>query len=251
METYRCIARLLDLDASRDAEASKVLLGLLVNRETIQLEELRGRICGRVVAVYGAGPSLDAGLRGMISSGLYSRFLHLAADGAVSAFIERGRVPDMVFTDLDGPVADLMGASNAGGWTIVHAHGDNMELLRGLVPMIKGPVLGSTQVQPIPPKVLNLGGFTDGDRAVYWGSALGALSILLIGMDFGSKIGRHSKPGLQGGMLRRKLEKLRIGRELVGMIAERQAVYSMGTVAPALPHVPIVPWEKLGDLLQS
>lgn len=249
MEIYGGIARSLDLAPARDAEATKILRDLLGERETVPFKRLHDLICGRAVAVYGAGPSLDAGLLHMISSGLSSRFVHLAADGAVSAFRERGRVPDAVFTDLDGPVADLIAASGAGCWTIVHAHGDNVDLLRRLVPLIKGPVLGSTQVEPMPPKVLNLGGFTDGDRAVHWASELGAMSILLVGMDFGTIIGRHSKPALRGEALRKKIEKLRIGKELVGMVAEGKSVYSLETATPSGPNVPRVPWEKLGDLL--
>ena len=37
--------------------------------------------------------------------------------------------------------------------------------------------------------VYNFGGFTDGDRSVFWAEEFGAKEIILIGMDFGIHIG--------------------------------------------------------------
>lgn len=221
MECYAGIKRRLALDFSKDEEATRLLFGLLKGHDTIPLKALQSKISGNLVAVHGAGPSLDDGLDLMISAGLYPRYLHLAADGAVSAFMERGRLPDIIFTDLDGPSPDLLSASAQGCWSVIHAHGNNMEILSKLVPQMRGKVLGSTQTRPIPPTVLNLGGFTDGDRSVWWASELGAKMILLIGMDFGTKIGRHSKPDLEGSSLKMKIDKLEIGRELVEMTARK------------------------------
>jgi len=250
MELYAGITRRLDLDFSKDNDAARLLFQLLSVRDTLPPEVLHEKLRGRLVAVYGAGPSLDAGLDLMISTALYPKFVHLAADGAVSAFRECGRVPDIVFTDLDGNAADLISASSAGCWLIIHAHGNNMDLLKKLVPLMEGPVLGSTQTCPLPPKVLDLGGFTDGDRAVWWASELRAEKILLIGMDFGTTIGRHSKPYLKGRLLKMKLDKLKIGRELVEIAAEKGNLCSLvpSGDSPPMAGVPALRLEDLRRL---
>jgi uncharacterized Rossmann fold enzyme len=227
MKIYRGIAQRLSLDPARDEESARILNEILKQKETISEVSFRSRVNGRDVAVFGAGPSLENGIDAMLASGLYRNFLHAVADGAVTAFIERGIYPEMVFSDLDGPAHDLIKASSSGSWIIAHAHGDNVPLVKDLIPMLKGRLLGSTQVSPIPPLVLNLGGFTDGDRAAYWVDGLGASRIILIGMDFGEKVGRYSKRGLTGERLKRKIEKLKIGSELVSLLASHREILNL------------------------
>lgn len=227
MEIYRGIAQRLSLDPAKDEESARILHEILKQKETVSKGSLRAKVHNRDVAVFGAGPSLKSGIDAMLESGLYANFLHAAADGAVTAFIERGKYPEVIFSDLDGPAHDLIKASSSGSWIIAHAHGDNIPLVKSLVPVLKGCLLGSTQVTPIPPLVLNLGGFTDGDRAAYWADALGASRIILVGMDFGEEVGRYSKRGLTGKKLKRKLEKLKIGSELVSLLASRREMLNL------------------------
>jgi len=252
MHTYRVIVRRLSLDEAADEEASHLLLRLLEGRMLLTLGDLSRRVAGAPVAVYGAGPSLQRDLERVISLGLYDRLVNAAADGAVSAFIRAGRIPDLIFTDLDGAVGDQLAASRRGSWIIVHAHGDNMGLLKENVRRISGPLLGSCQVLPIPPTVLNLGGFTDGDRGVHWAAELGASPILLLGMDFGDRVGAYSKPGLAGEALHRKLEKLRIGCELIGRLASsgREILNLTGSKKP-IPNVPCISPEDALALVGS
>jgi uncharacterized Rossmann fold enzyme len=58
-------------------------------------------------------------------------------------------------------------------------------------------IIGTTQVEPIN-DILNPGGFTDGDRILYFIKSflLPHHRIFLIGMDFKNIIGRYSKPQL-------------------------------------------------------
>jgi len=65
---------------------------------------------------------------------------------------------------------------------VIHAHGDNMPLIRHWTQKFTGPVVGTAQSRPIPP-LHNFGGFTDGDRAVYAADHLGAARIIIIGFD--------------------------------------------------------------------
>jgi uncharacterized Rossmann fold enzyme len=69
---------------------------------------------------------------------------------------------------------------------VVHAHGDNIALLKHWVPRFKGPLVATTQSNPLP-HVHNFGGFSDGDRAVFAADELGAEQITLIGFDLDDK----------------------------------------------------------------
>jgi uncharacterized Rossmann fold enzyme len=65
---------------------------------------------------------------------------------------------------------------------VIHAHGDNIPLLKNWVPRFEGPVVATTQSAPRM-RVHNFGGFTDGDRAVFAADGLGAAPITIIGFD--------------------------------------------------------------------
>ena len=53
-------------------------------------------------------------------------------------------------------------------------------------------MIWSVRIEPLV-MIENFGGFTDGDRAVFFASRFGAAKIFLFGMDFGSKIGTYSR----------------------------------------------------------
>jgi uncharacterized Rossmann fold enzyme len=72
--------------------------------------------------------------------------------------------------------------------------------------------IGTTQVKPLQ-NVYNFGGFTDGDRAVFLANEFGAINIVLVGMDFGEKIGRYSKTKVKDEKL--KIAKMAVGKELL------------------------------------
>ena len=75
-------------------------------------------------------------------------------------------------------------------------HGDNIEQLRyfndDIIKFEK--VIGTTQVEPLT-NLINPGGFTDGDRILFFLRTLISPfhRLFLIGMDFGSIVGKYSK----------------------------------------------------------
>jgi uncharacterized Rossmann fold enzyme len=107
-----------------------------------------------------------------------------ACDGAVARLRELGVVPHLTVTDLDGEPDALRWAAEAGSMMVVHAHGDNRDALP-LVSRFGPQVLGTHQVEPTPDlaPLVNVGGFTDGDRAVVLCEHLGALRVRLVGFD--------------------------------------------------------------------
>ena len=212
---YVRIARELGLSVKADEEARNVLenLGPLGSWSM-----LKRRLAGKVVVVFGCGPSL-AEDTGKFKAGEMKNAVTIVADGAAKALLERGIVPDVVVTDLDGDEESLINAGSLGAITIVHAHGDNIEKLKRLVPKLKGGVYGTAQVRT-KGRVKNFGGFTDGDRAVYLAEHFKPKAILLAGMDFGRVIGAYS--GTYDG--KKKPKKLAIGKKLIEELASETKV---------------------------
>jgi len=138
------------------------------------------------------------------------------ADGATRAMIENNLKPDIVVTDLDGDIKSLKKAGRTNTMMVVHAHGDNAEKIH-LVKDFKN-CIGTTQTKPVG-KVHNFGGFTDGDRCVFLANHFKAKKIILLGMDFGTKIGKYSKRTISNRMI--KIAKLRRGKKLLEWLAEK------------------------------
>lgn len=135
----------------------------------------------RNVVVVGAGPSL-ARTDGALLAGK----IVVAADGATTWLREQQVMPHIVVTDLDGAPDDLTWAAKAGAAMVVHAHGDNRPAIQRLVPELLPQVYGTYQGPPQPglEPMQNVGGFTDGDRAVMLCEAIGAKEAVLVGFDF-------------------------------------------------------------------
>ena len=164
-----------------DRDAARLLRGLLPARPPAWRElgvEVRNR---RNLVLAGAGPSLA-----QAPSSLFVGAIVVAADGATQRLRELGVVPHVVVTDLDGEPAALTWAARQGAHMVVHAHGDNRDALRSLVPGLGPLVHGTHQVEPtleLDP-LRNVGGFTDGDRAAMLCEELGGREGLLVGYDF-------------------------------------------------------------------
>ena len=170
--------RILDFfgfDRADDEEAAR-LLSTILPRDDIAL--LTEKISGAEVIVAGNAPSLPADIKNTDFSGK----VVIAADAAARVMKKGGVIPDIVFTDLDGLDDDVLEMNEAGTILAVHAHGDNMPLVKSWVPKMKGPVVGTTQSTPLA-NVYNFGGFSDGDRGVFAAHELGAASVSLIGFD--------------------------------------------------------------------
>lgn len=174
---YREICREFGYDEDEDARSAELLASLLSSRAVPSMKELAAACPGRVT-VCGDGPLLAEEISAVPPSGYV-----VAADGATEALMDAGIVPDAIVTDLDGDVGVQVRAGGKGSLVFVHAHGDNIDVVRSVVPRFKGRVVGTCQGPPSG-GLLNLGGFTDGDRAACIFSGLGAKEIALVGFDF-------------------------------------------------------------------
>jgi len=160
----------LGFDRAGDEEAAR-LLSAILPRDS--LATLRRRIRGKTVTVCGNGPNLAAELDRI-------RGTAIAADGAANRLFAEGIRPEAIVTDLDGATEAFVGMNRAGTVIVVHAHGDNRDLLRFWVPLFPGPLVGTTQARPFD-RIHNFGGFSDGDRAVFLALALDAAGVALAG----------------------------------------------------------------------
>jgi len=175
--------------------------------------QFQNMIQGKTVLIIGAGPSLTKSLKYIKKS---KNVTKIVADGAVRALLEKNIKPDILVTDLDGDLKSIEKIGKTKIPIIVHAHGDNYEKLE-IVKKLKN-VVGSTQTRKIG-KIENFGGFTDGDRCVFLAEYFNASKIVLIGMDFGQKIGKYSKHRIIDRKI--KIKKLKFGKKIVEWIGTK------------------------------
>jgi uncharacterized Rossmann fold enzyme len=169
---YEEILDYFSFDRAGDEEAARILSSLLTRDDLVALESL----CrGKTVTVCGNAPSLP-GEVDRIEGTVF------AADAAADVLFGLGIRPDAVFTDLDGATDALLEMNRQGTVVVVHAHGDNIPLLRHWVPKLSGSLVGTTQAAPFD-GIHNFGGFSDGDRAAFAAHALGAVRVVLVGFD--------------------------------------------------------------------
>ncbi len=243
-EEYAKIVKELGLDPGSDMEAAKVLDKLIPDHDAAEdLSRLEKVIKGRIVVVFGAGPSLIDDIRALKKESLHKekKYVFVAADGAARALLEEGIVPDVHVTDLDGFPESILESNRKGTVTVVHAHGDNIVLLRKFVPELKN-VVGTTQAKPFG-RLHNFGGFTDGDRCVFLAEGFGAGLIVLCGMDFGTEIGKYA------GRYEKELKKrkLAIGKRLIEELAKEShsVILNMTSGGVDIMGVPRVTAEQL------
>ena len=202
-----------------DLISAKKLDSLLKGRYS--KNQFQNIIQGKTVFIIGAGPSLTKSLKYIKKSKGVTK---IVADGAVRALLEKNIKPDILVTDLDGDLKSIEKIGKTKIPIIVHAHGDNYEKLE-IVKKLKN-VVGSTQTRKIG-KIENFGGFTDGDRCVFLAEYFNASKIVLVGMDFGQKIGKYSKHRIIDRKI--KIKKLKFGKKIVEWIGTKSKAYLFST----------------------
>ena len=223
---YRAIQQEFGFSLEREAAAAEALEQRLRPRDrAAPLERLRRRIEGRDAIVVGRAPGAGPPPLWRLPA-LDRPPLLLVADGAAADCLAAGLVPSLIVSDLDGPVESEVTANGRGSLVVVHAHGDNVPAIERWVPEFPGELVGSWAGPPRP-SLINVGGFTDGDRAAFLAEAMGARSIRLWGFDF-ERV-RETDPERR----ERKLAKLRWARNLLGELA-------------ATSRVPLLTWRKDG-----
>ncbi len=199
-------------DRAEDDEAarlaSEIMTPKIPSDENAVRREVEALIRGKRVIICGNAPCLERELKEKETEfSPYDRdFRVIAADGATTVLLRNAIIPDIVCTDLDGTIPDIITANRLGSILVVHAHGDNMEMLKKVLPTLNENVLCTTQSTPLH-NVYNFGGFTDGDRCVFLAKEFGARSIELVGFDFDDEL-----------VTERKKKKLKWAKRLISAI---------------------------------
>ena len=206
---YLEIIKDMGYDRVRDEESARVLSGIISGMPSSRkasIRRLEALVRDRNVLVCGNALTLGDELKEVQPED----YCVIAADGAAAVLMDVGIVPHIIVTDLDGDVEAETKASQMGAVMVVHGHGDNIPIIRSIVPKLFN-VVGSTQAVPLA-NVHNFGGFTDGDRCVFLARELGASAIVLIGFDF-------SDPNVNAN----KRKKLEWARKLIDVVLEGEA----------------------------
>lgn len=167
----------MGFDRAEDENSVRLLKALTVNSDLIMDDELK-QIIGKEVTVFGNSENLESDIRVKPPRGTL-----IASGSAVGRVISAGYFPDIEVTDLDGDIGPQLESNRKGTVALLHAHGDNGDLIRSYAKCFEGPVILTTQSSP-EHTVSDFGGFTDGDRAVCLARHFGAKNILLLGFDF-------------------------------------------------------------------
>lgn len=209
-EYYYLILKDFGFDRGED-ELSARLLSESLRGEQAKPEDLEKIIKGRSATVVGDGPNLPNEIDDICG-------VLISADEATSVLLGNGITPDIVVTDLDGRVEDLICANEKGAVVLIHAHGDNIDRIRMLAGHFKGKVMGTTQSMPFR-NIYNFGGFTDGDRGVFLAEHFGAVSIKLVGFDF-------NNPRAKGKRIELKKKKLDWAFLLISKLPPEKVILS-------------------------
>ncbi|HID19528.1 MAG TPA: DUF115 domain-containing protein [Methanophagales archaeon] len=204
---YKEILADFGFDKEKDDEAARVASEIITcKREGIEKvkQEVERRIKGKIALICGNAPCLERDIREQEFDVIPRNYVVIAADGATSVLLRNAIIPGLVVSDLDGNIADIIYANRLGSIIVVHAHSDNMDMLKKVLPVLNEDVICTTQSRPIR-NVFNFGGFTDGDRCVFLANEFGADRIELIGFDFEDE-----------KVSERKRKKLKWAKRLIG-----------------------------------
>ena len=226
-ENYKRIQQQFNfITLKSDTDARDILFSILNTPKSELKFNLEEDYSNKLLYFFGAGPNLTSHVTSLLTDPktLDSNLLDLVknrdeiviicADGSTHALLERGIIPDFIFTDLDGFSAkDLLAISEnleKGGnkektnilTVVIHAHGDNtgeLKKIKKISDILQNRfvnIIGTSQVAPKPP-IMNFGGFTDGDRSALFFHHFLQLPIpfYFFGYQLGedAQIGKYSK----------------------------------------------------------
>ncbi|MCP4763530.1 MAG: DUF115 domain-containing protein [archaeon] len=228
-EKYEKIIQTMGFSEGDDLKSRDILDNIIKQKDKYsldqQLENIRVNILkNKKILIFGGGPDSEEFLNLLKKDPKFSlndlNALIIAIDGATELLQQHMIIPQIIFTDLDGIQNNTVMENNYDeSFFIIHAHGDNMDKINIFKDFIMNceKVIGTTQVESTN-YIINHGGFTDGDRALYFINNFTQKDhrIFLIGYDFGLIAGKFSKPKFHKnqriGEIKKK--KLDIGIEL-------------------------------------
>jgi len=198
---YYLIIKDFKFDSQKDYIAREYLSNIITKKKNWNIESIlssfQEELSKReIILIYGCGVSLEITTDHLLKNHINlndEKIFNIAADGASRLLKERGIRIGAIFSDLDGITPNEFNYPN---YIIIHAHGDNIDKLKHFKKEILDfeNIIFTCQVKQSE-YILNPGGFTDGDRILFFLRSLLTPShrIFLIGMDFTNRVGKYSK----------------------------------------------------------
>ncbi|MFX1398183.1 MAG: 6-hydroxymethylpterin diphosphokinase MptE-like protein [Promethearchaeota archaeon] len=220
---YLEIIRDLGINKSKDIEARNLLSSIIRTKQEYDLEKklksFKEEISSkRNIFIYGCGPSLIESVNYFIKEinlVTNENIINLAADGASTCLSEKGVPIYAVFTDLDGVTKKEVELAR---FLVVLGHGNNIKKLEYFHDEIVKArnLIGTTQAKPLD-NLINAGGFTDGDRILYFLKTLllPHHEIYLIGMDFQNIVGKYSKPEMMTNQMASTIKQKKLKHAII------------------------------------
>ena len=125
---YKEILEEFNFNKEMDENSAKMLRKLLKYKNSLSPEDISIK---SDTIIFGAGPSLKRNIKDLKKLEI-DCFSTICADGAVTALLEEGIIPDIVVTDLDGKIEDIIDSNRNGAIMVVHAHGNNIKILKNM-----------------------------------------------------------------------------------------------------------------------
>ncbi len=173
-EIYGKIISDFGFSPDKDDESAR-LMHRLGGEKLLDCDVLEKAISGKEVTVVG----------GAVKGRIESEVIITAGKAIVRWMKLSGRTPDVHVTDMEEPDEILISLEKNGAVLVLHAHGDNMDRVRSVVPKVR-KFVGTTQNVPFD-RIYNFGGFTDGDRAALIAKRFSAKKIILHGFEFNAE----------------------------------------------------------------
>ncbi|MEF8892451.1 6-hydroxymethylpterin diphosphokinase MptE-like protein [Halodesulfurarchaeum sp.] len=171
---YQLVVRDFEYDPTADRRARDVLDDLSTVFDFDRLD-----FAGETVAIAGGSKTLERELEQVRTADRV-----IAVSNAARVLQHAGISPDLGITDLDKAPETHITLSKAGVPIGIHGHGDNIPAVKRYLPRFdQNHVFGTTQVEPTE-RVVNFGGFTDGDRAAFLADHFGADQLTFPGWQF-------------------------------------------------------------------
>lgn len=221
---YNKILNLFQFSESDDISARDLLFSYRKDSDPLNLvNNIKKTISSKQILFFGAGPNLCRHLTQIIKGIKKNRnkFFLVAADGSANALRIYNILPDIIISDLDGiSYSEFQYFNHNNVIILIHGHGDNISKIKEYSETIQNGknIICTTQNQSKYP-IINPGGFTDGDRGIYFLHHIAPPQNVfwLFGYDFSGSIGPFSKQGLAipKKMSDIKAKKMKIAKELI------------------------------------
>ena len=200
-EIYERVLQIFKFSKEKDVKARDILYEFRKQYDLkSKIKSIKREMIGKNLFFFGAGPNLIHHLE-LVKNKIKSnrnKYFVVAANGSARALSKFSIIPDLIFSDLDGLNYNQIDKYLKQHSTIIiHGHGDNIEKIHAFKPLLSASnenIICTTQVESRYP-IINPGGFTDGDRSVYFCHNLAPIDqeFTLFGYEFKHKIGAFSK----------------------------------------------------------